>query len=68
MGILMGSAAVAAVPVGLALYFQVTWFLVPVFVLFAGAALYFYELSLRSIDAFALNHRDQFFEEMCKAG
>jgi ABC-2 type transport system permease protein len=67
MGILTGSAIVAAVPVGLALYFHVTWFLVPVFLLFAGAALYFYERSLRSIEAFAMGHRDQFFEEMCKA-
>jgi ABC-2 type transport system permease protein len=68
MGILMASSLIAAVPIGLAVYFQKTWPLVPLFLVFAGAALYFYERSLRSIDAFALERREQLFEELCKAG
>jgi ABC-2 type transport system permease protein len=67
MGILMASATIAAVPVGLAIYFHVNWPLIPLFALFAAVALFFYERSLRSIEAFALNHRDQLFEELCKA-
>jgi ABC-2 type transport system permease protein len=68
MGILMASSLVAAVPIGLAIYFGKTWPLLPLFLVLAGAALYFYERSLRSIDAFAMEHRDQLFEELCKAG
>jgi ABC-2 type transport system permease protein len=67
MGILMASAIVAAIPVGLAIYFHVTWPLVPLFAVLACVALFFYERSLRSIETFALNHRDQLFEELCKA-
>jgi len=68
MGILMGSAIVAAIPIGLALYFHVTWFLLPMFAIFAGVALFFYRRSLQSIEAFALAHRDSLFQELCKAG
>jgi ABC-2 type transport system permease protein len=67
MGILMGCAIIAAVPVGLALYFHFTWILIPVFLLLAAVAFFFYERSLRSVEAFALSHRDQLFEELCKA-
>jgi ABC-2 type transport system permease protein len=68
MGILMASSLVAAVPIGLALYFHKTWPLVPLFLIFGGTALYFYERSLRSIDEFAMERREQLFEELCKAG
>jgi ABC-2 type transport system permease protein len=68
MGILMASSLMAAVPIGLAVYFHKTWPLLPLFLVFAGAALYFYERSLRSIDAFAMEHRDELFEELCKSG
>jgi len=68
MGILMASVLIAAVPIGLGLYFHHVWWLVPVFAVFATAALYVYERSLRSLDRYALDHRDQLFEELCKAG
>lgn len=68
MGILMGCAILAAIPAGLAIYFHITWILVPVFLVYAAVALFFYERSLRSIETFALNHRDELFEELCKAG
>jgi ABC-2 type transport system permease protein len=67
MGILMASSLLAAVPIGLAIYFHRTWPLLPLFLVFAGTALYFYERSLRSIDAFAMEHREPLFEELCKA-
>jgi ABC-2 type transport system permease protein len=68
MGILMGSATLAAVPVGLALYFNKDWFLLPIFAVFAMVAVYFYTRSLESLDAFALEHREELFAELCKAG
>ena len=68
MGILLGSATVAAVPVGLALYFNKDWFLVPIFAVFAAVAVYCYERSLRTLDNFALAHREELFAELCKAG
>ena len=68
MGILLGSALLAAVPVGLALYFGVDWFLLPIFAAFAGLAAFFYSRSLRSLDRFALEHREELFAELCKAG
>jgi hypothetical protein len=42
------------------------WVLVPVFALFFAGALWAYLLSLRSVDAFAMDHREQLFEELCK--
>jgi ABC-2 type transport system permease protein len=67
MGILMTSAVVAALPIGLAFYLDRMWIMLPFFIVFALIAGYFYERSLRSIDRFALAHRDEFFEELCKA-
>ena len=68
MGILMLSAGFAAVPVGLSLYLQKDWFLLPIFVVYAGAAVFFYSRSLESLDRFALEHREELFTELCKAG
>jgi ABC-2 type transport system permease protein len=67
MGILLGSAAVAAVPIGLAFYLDKTWIMLPFFLVFALVAAFFYERSLRSIDRYALAHREELFEELCKA-
>ncbi len=68
MGILLGSATLAAIPVGLAVYFNKDWFLLPIFAVFAVAAVYFYTRSLNSLDSFALAHREELFAELCKAG
>ncbi len=68
MGILLGSAALAAVPVALALYLKQDWFLLPVFGSLAAAVVYFYRRSLASLDQFALDHREELFTELCKAG
>ena len=67
MGILLGSAVVAAAPIGLAFYLDKTWVMLPFFFVFALVAAFFYERSLRSIDHFALAHREELFEELCKA-
>jgi ABC-2 type transport system permease protein len=66
MGVLLLSVAVAAAIFGAAMWFKVMWVLVPVFALFFAGALWAYLLSLRSVDAFAMDHREQLFEELCK--
>lgn len=68
MGILFGSAMLAAVPVGLAVYLQRDWFLPPIFAVYAGLAVFLYSRSLQSLDRFALEHREELFAELCKAG
>jgi ABC-2 type transport system permease protein len=66
MGVLLLSVGVAAAIFGAAMWFNLTWLLVPVFALFFAGALWAYLLSLRSVDAFAMDHREQMFEELCK--
>jgi ABC-2 type transport system permease protein len=66
MGVLLLSVAVAGAIFGVAMWFNLTWLLVPVFALFFAGALWAYLLSLRSVDAFAMDHREQMFEELCK--
>jgi ABC-2 type transport system permease protein len=66
MGILVLSGSLATAIFGLALYFRVTWPLVPVFAVFFGGALWAYLSSLKSLDAFALEHREELFAELCK--
>jgi ABC-2 type transport system permease protein len=67
MGILTGSILIAAGPTALALYLHHTWILLPSAVLYAAVGAFVYERGLRSIDQFALAHREELFAELCKA-
>ena len=68
MGILTGSMFIAALPAALAFYFDHTWILLPIAVIYAAIAIFIYERSLRTIDTYALTHREELFTELCKAG
>jgi ABC-2 type transport system permease protein len=67
LGILMLSSSVAAGLLFGALWLHVMWTLIPVSIVFAGIGVFVYERSLRSIDRFALDHREELFAELCKA-
>jgi ABC-2 type transport system permease protein len=66
MGVLLLSVGLAAAIFGAAMWFKAMWVLVPVFALFFAGALWAYLVSLRSVDAFAMEHREALFEELCK--
>jgi ABC-2 type transport system permease protein len=66
LGIVLGSTAIAAAIFGLAFWFRLQWLLVPIFAVFAAAGLFFYIHNLRRLDAFAMDHREQLFLELCK--
>jgi ABC-2 type transport system permease protein len=66
MGIFLLSATVAGALLVTATFFHFDWVLVPFFALLFAAALWFYLLGLSSLDQFALDHRDNLFEELCK--
>lgn len=66
IGLLIGSAGIAAGLLFLAHFIGIPWLPLPVFAVLAGVAAFVYERSLRSIDNFALAHRDELFEELCK--
>jgi ABC-2 type transport system permease protein len=68
VGIMLLSVGFAGALFGLALWFQRVWVLVPVFAAFAAAGLWVYLRTLSSMDRFVLEHREQLFEELCKAG
>jgi ABC-2 type transport system permease protein len=68
LGILVLSSGIAAGLIGGAYYFNLMWALIPISAAFAAAGLFVYERSLRSIDRFALDHREELFAELCKAG
>jgi ABC-2 type transport system permease protein len=66
LGILTLSYGLAAGIFFLCLWLHQTWALVPVSVLFAAAGMVTYIRSLRSMDQFALDHREELFAELCK--
>jgi ABC-2 type transport system permease protein len=66
LGTLVGSAAVGGGLLILAIYLHALWMLLPVFLAFAGGALWFYRLGLGTIDQYALDNREALFEELCK--
>ncbi len=67
MGILSGSIVIAAIPAAIAYSIHHTWVLVPFAMLYVVCAAFAYERSLRSIDSYALLHREELFAELCKA-
>lgn len=68
LGVLMASAAVAAGLFGLCLWLHQMWALVPVFAIFAAVGVGLYVESLGSVDRYAMDHREELFLELCKAG
>jgi ABC-2 type transport system permease protein len=67
LGILTLSSGIAAGLLLGAYFLHAMWALVPVSAVFAGVGCFVYERSLRSIDRFALDHREELFTELCKA-
>jgi ABC-2 type transport system permease protein len=66
LGILALSAAVAAGTFFVLATLHVRWLILPVAAIFAAVGILVYMHSLRSIDAFALAHREPLFAELCK--
>jgi ABC-2 type transport system permease protein len=67
VGIFLASTLIAAALAIAGYFLHLLWLLVPIFALLAAAAFALYWRSLRSLDRFALDHREQLFEELCKA-
>jgi uncharacterized membrane protein SpoIIM required for sporulation len=66
MGIMMVSSGVAAGIFGLCFWLHQMWALVPIFAIFAAAGVGFYLQSLKSVDQYALDHREELLMELCK--
>jgi ABC-2 type transport system permease protein len=66
MGILLASAVVGGGVLFGAMYLHLMWLPVPFFAVYAAVAVWFYWRSLGSIDAFAMEHREELFLELCK--
>ena len=66
LGILTLSYGLAAGIFFLCIWLHQNWALVPVSILFAAAGVALYIHSLRSIDQFARDHREELFAELCK--
>jgi ABC-2 type transport system permease protein len=65
-GILLGSAAFGGSLLLLARFLHAQWFLVPVFLALAAAAVFVYRWGQSTIDAFTLTHREHLLEELAK--
>jgi ABC-2 type transport system permease protein len=66
LGILIVCGATGASLLILASLHSVLWTLPPLMGILAAASLIFYRRDLTRLDAFALAHRDELFEELCK--
>jgi ABC-2 type transport system permease protein len=66
LGILLGSATMAAGLFLLTGWLKLQWLLVPLFALFAAVSLIVYVKSLSALEGFALAHREELFAELCK--
>jgi ABC-2 type transport system permease protein len=66
LGIVIAAAAIATAVFGLAFWLHMLWLLVPVLAVFAAIGLFVYVRNLRLLDAFAMEHREQLFLELCK--
>jgi ABC-2 type transport system permease protein len=66
MGILLGSAAVGALVLLGARLLHLPWLPLPIMAAYAAVGFFVYTRSLTTIDSFALDHRDELFEELCK--
>ncbi len=68
LGVLAAAAGVGTGLFGLCLWLHQMWALVPVFALYAAAGVGLYVESLGSVDRYAMEHREELFLELCKAG
>jgi ABC-2 type transport system permease protein len=68
MAVLMVSAGVAAGIFFLCFWLHALWALMPVFAVFAAVGVWFYLESLKRVDRFAMEHREELLLELCKAG
>jgi ABC-2 type transport system permease protein len=66
LGVLALSSGVAAGLFFLCIWLHQQWILIPIFTIFAAVGVFIYANSLRSIDQFALDHREPLFAELCK--
>jgi ABC-2 type transport system permease protein len=66
IGVLLGSSAIGAGFLFLAMYLNAYWLLLPLFLALAVGAFAFYLQGLGAIDSYALANRDTLFEELCK--
>jgi ABC-2 type transport system permease protein len=67
IGIFFAAIAIAATLAVAGYFLHLLWLLVPIFAVLAAASFALYWRSLHGLDRFALDHRDQLFEELCKA-
>ena len=68
LGVLAAAAGVGAGLFELCLLLHQMWALVPVFALYAAVGVGLYVESLGSVDRYAMDHREELFLELCKAG
>ena len=68
MAVMMVSSGVATGIFFLCFWLHALWALVPVFAVFAGVGVWFYLQSLKGMDGFAMEHREELMLELCKAG
>jgi hypothetical protein len=67
LGVMMVSSGLAAGIFFLCFWLHAMWALVPIFAVFAAVGVGFYLRSLKTIDRFALDHREELLLELCKA-
>jgi ABC-2 type transport system permease protein len=67
IGIFLASMLLAAALAIAGYFLHLLWLLVPIYAVLATAAAFLYWRGLHSIDHYAQNHREQLFEELCKA-
>ena len=68
MAVMMVSSGLAAGVFALCHFLHVMWLLVPLFAVFAAAGVVVYLQSLKSVDRYAMEHRESLLLELCKAG
>jgi ABC-2 type transport system permease protein len=66
LGITAAASAFATAIFFAAIWLQMQWVMMPVFALYAAGCLYIYVRNLRLLDAFAMEHREELFLELCK--
>jgi ABC-2 type transport system permease protein len=66
MAVMMVASGVAAGLFALCFWLHQLWALVPIFAIFAAVGVGFYLQSLKTIDQYALDHREELLVELCK--
>lgn len=66
MAVLVVSTGLAAGIVAACFWLHVMWLLVPVFAVFAAGGVFAYLQSLKTVDQFAREHREELLVELCK--